>query len=421
MSRRPLRLATTPQLSPSIRAAGFEVHLLPELPSLDINRSLAERLNDGPVYRSFLEKHDIELVVDFNTSALTLVPSTDQPGQVSLTTASLGIPYVSLYLEPITSVMAQVKWADHWHLLESKTWIKGIMEIAHAEELIRLGIPNIIRIPMAVGDFEADTTPVDTLDPGPVMAFMGHPASSWFKSPQPVLPGQLLAGLTAAAVRADLPEIPFHKLYYDLYEFAEPPKPTDSPAIRAQKARNYYNEKFVYNAYLAVKQRDRYARFLKNKLGDAFELVGDFWEDTYGLKHTSRIWDRTHLYRRMRHVPICLNLIKGNIETGLILRHFEITAVGGFMLTYPTAELPSFFEVGKECEVFNNEEDLLQKVAYYLEHPQERCEIALAGQRRTLSEHCYSHRISTVVELLRGEGILPKVPNPQGEHEVVKV
>jgi len=177
---------------------------------------------------------------------------------------------------------------------------------------------------------------------------------------------------------------------------------------RAKKSAEYFTQKFAYHAYLAVKHRDRFARFLKIKLGDTVELIGDHWERLYGLKHTPRIWDRRILHQRIRRIPICLNFIKGNWETGLIIRHFEIPAYGGFMLTYHTAELPACFEIGKECDVFRDEEELLQKIHHYLNHPDERRAIATAGQRRALSEHLYSHRVTRLVELLRRAGVLPK-------------
>ena len=110
----------------------------------------------------------------------------------------------------------------------------------------------------------------------------------------------------------------------------------------------------------------------------------------------------------MRRVPICLNLMKGNLETGLNMRHFEITANGGFMLTYDTPELHKRFKVGEECDVFHNEQELLEKIGFYMNNPKKRLEIALAGQERTLSEHLYSHRINTMVELLNKSGVLPR-------------
>jgi hypothetical protein len=408
MMRRSLRIATTPQWERSVREAGFETLRLPDLPSLDFHRSLGQRLQDGPVYRAFLEQNDIELVLDFNTEALTLTRAAEQPDDVELTTAALGIPYVACYLDPITSTMGQVRWADHWQVLESRGWIKWIWETAHAEELTKLSIPNVLTLPMGAASDDFDRTPLPEPDPGPAVAFMGHPASSWFRSDQPIQPSQLFAGLTAAAVRADMPDLPFHKIYFDLHQLGVLPASDDDAVARAEKAGQYYQDKFVYNAYLALKQRDRFARFLKGKLGDLFELVGDHWGTNYGLAHTARIWDPKVLHERMRRVPICLNLMKGNLETGLNIRHFEITAYGGFMLTYWTDELPGCFQIGRECDVFRNEAELLEKIAYYLDHAAQRREIALRGQQRTLSEHLYSHRVLRLVEMLRQSGILPR-------------
>lgn len=414
MIRQPIKIATTLQLERSAREAGFETHRLPDLCASETKGSLQQRTADGPVYRAFLEKHNIDLVLDFNAEALTLVPASCDPGKMSLATADLGIPYAALYLDPITSTMEQMSWADRWHLLENDTWIKCIPDLPHAQELTRLGVSNVTHLPMATVNEDFDTSPVTKLETGPPIAFMGHPASSWFRSPQGVLPGQLLAGLTAAAVRADMPDLSFHKIYYDLHCFAEPPAPGDDAPTRTSKAMDFFNQKFAYNAYLAVKQRDRFARFLKLKLGDAFELIGDYWEANYGLKHSPRIWDMKVLHERMRCVPICLNLTKGNFESGLNIRHYEITAFGGFMLTYELAELSDIFAVGKECAVFHDEHDLLEKIAFYLNHAKERREIAEAGQRRTLAEHLYSHRITKLVNLLHEGGVLPKKPTSTG-------
>lgn len=407
-------IASPKELIPAIRAAGFGAVELPPLPSDDIHRDLPTRLADGERVRRFLEAHPVDLVIDFDTSALTLTPHGSAAGSVALTTAALGISYAALFIDPVTAVMNDVPWPDRWALLESRAWIKAVWDTAHAQELRRFGVPNVVRLPMAVVDDDFDTSPPPASPPGDgaVVAFMGHPASSFFRSGAPVLPPQLLPGLIAAAAAADRPGTPFHEVYYEGYGLAEPPHSGDDAAARARKTAEYFAAKFVYNAYLAVKQRDRFAIFLKRHLGDRFELIGDYWEQNYGLPATPRIWDRRALYERIRSVPICLNLLKGNLESGVILRHFEVTAWGGFLLTYPTPELPQFFEVGRECEVFHDERDLLDKIRYYADHRAERLDIAAAGQRRTLREHLYSHRITTLVETLRRGGAAMPAPAP---------
>ncbi len=410
MVRTPLKIATTKQLARAVRSAGFETVVLPEPSPLDIHGSIEKRVGDGKVHYEFLQQHKVDLVIDFNTTALTLIPAPSNPKEFVITTAALGIPYVSCYLDPVTSTMEQVDWGDHWHLLEQDSWIKWMYDSATAEELQRFAIPNVLMLPMAANDDDFDTTPPKALDESPVVSFIGHPASSWFTKGQTLHSTQLYKGFTAAAVHAGLPDLPFHKIFYDLYEFADPPSPQLDRTERADQALQYYNEKFIYCAFLAIERRDRFVRFLQRKLGDAFELIGDHWGETYGLKHTPRIWDRQEMYSRMRRVPISLNFIKGCPESGLNLRHFEITACGGFLLSYYTPELSQYFTIGEECDIFHDEHELLEKIGYYLHHPEKRNEIARAGQRRTLSQHLYSHRITALVDILRQNGILPKPP-----------
>ena len=170
MARRPLRIATTNQLAHAARVAGFDTYLLPETVNTDINRPLDQRFADGDVYGPFLEKHDIELVIDYDTAALTLSRKDDGSDGVCLTTGKLGIPYVCSFIDPVTSTMGQVPWRDRWRLLQNDSWIKWIWEAAHADELKRLGIPNVLTMPMAARDGDYDTSPPLVSDSGPVLA-----------------------------------------------------------------------------------------------------------------------------------------------------------------------------------------------------------------------------------------------------------
>lgn len=88
----------------------------------------------------------------------------------------------------------------------------------------------------------------------------------------------------------------------------------------------------------------------------------------------------------------------GDAETGLNMRHFEMTAAGGFLLCYDQPELADHFVPEKECVVFRNERDLLEKIRYYLSHAEERTAIAQVWQRRTLAQHLYRHRVQTLLE-----------------------
>jgi len=94
-----------------------------------------------------------------------------------------------------------------------------------------------------------------------------------------------------------------------------------------------------------------------------------------------------------------------SIAGDVTMRIFEGTACGALVLTDAVANgLDELFETGREIVVYQNDADLLEKVAYYLSHEEERETIARAGQKRTLGEHTYVHRVAKIVEIVNSPG-----------------
>ena len=81
-------------------------------------------------------------------------------------------------------------------------------------------------------------------------------------------------------------------------------------------------------------------------------------------------------------------------------RNFEVPGCGGFLLTERVPHLERYFELDQEVAVYEGVDDLIEKVRYWLDHPQERQRVADAGYHRVLAEHTYDHRFAAIFQEL---------------------
>ena len=84
---------------------------------------------------------------------------------------------------------------------------------------------------------------------------------------------------------------------------------------------------------------------------------------------------------------INLNITSKTIESGIPLRVFDILSCGGFCLTNYQTEIAEYFVDGEDLVMYSGMEDLVEKVAYYLEHDKEREQIARNGYEKLKREH----------------------------------
>ncbi|MCC3378657.1 glycosyltransferase [Paenibacillus farraposensis] len=80
-------------------------------------------------------------------------------------------------------------------------------------------------------------------------------------------------------------------------------------------------------------------------------------------------------------------------------RTFEICACGTLQLTDTRDDLARFYKPGEEIETYNSQQELLEKIEFYLTHEKERREIALRALERTLREHTYGHRVNQLLSI----------------------
>lgn len=94
---------------------------------------------------------------------------------------------------------------------------------------------------------------------------------------------------------------------------------------------------------------------------------------------------------------ININMTAPNIETGIPLRVFDILGAGGFLITDWREDLKDCFTIGKDLEVYDGIDDLLEKTDYYLKHEDKRTAIAMHGLETVQSRHDYSVRIREIL------------------------
>lgn len=126
------------------------------------------------------------------------------------------------------------------------------------------------------------------------------------------------------------------------------------------------------------------------------------WADYKNYSPNLRIEDRQLLgedyCKSLQAFKISLCFLRKMNFDQQTTRSVEIPACGGFMLAERTDEHLSMFEEGKEAAYFSSNEELLEKCRYYLEHEEERMQIAENGLKKC-RENGYSN-IETLKKVL---------------------
>lgn len=104
-----------------------------------------------------------------------------------------------------------------------------------------------------------------------------------------------------------------------------------------------------------------------------------------------------------RAAKINLNISLRTIQTGIPLRCFDIMGSGGFLLTNYQADFVPLFEAGVDYVYYDSKMDMYDKIGYYLEHEEERREIAKNGHDKVMKYHSYVKRLQDMLQIVKGD------------------
>lgn len=109
---------------------------------------------------------------------------------------------------------------------------------------------------------------------------------------------------------------------------------------------------------------------------------------------------RTQMPEIFRTSKINLNITLRSIKKGIPLRAMEIMGAGGFLLTNYQSDFLLHFEPDVDFVYYESIEDACQKAAYYLQHEEEREQIARNGLAKVQMYHTYEKRLAEMLGVL---------------------
>ncbi|RKM54331.1 hypothetical protein D6853_13980 [Butyrivibrio sp. X503] len=117
-----------------------------------------------------------------------------------------------------------------------------------------------------------------------------------------------------------------------------------------------------------------------------------------GVKNMGLADYQTKMPRVFRRSKINLNITLRPILSGVPLRVLDVLAAGGFLITTYQKEIEEYFENGKELVIAHTPDEMVELAGYYLEHEDERKEIAQSGQKKVFEEFAYTKLLPKILE-----------------------
>jgi spore maturation protein CgeB len=165
-------------------------------------------------------------------------------------------------------------------------------------------------------------------------------------------------------------------------------------------------------------------RFLPGLADLGLRIWGTGWPETSPFREamsepnvrqtpqaSNAIFNATHINLNLHSSPWCDGV--NPVGDYLNPRTFELAGAGAFQLVDERSELARCFRPGEEVETYRDLAECRAKIRYYLDHADERQEIAARARRRAEAEHTYRRRMQQALDALRASPV-PLVPRGRG-------
>lgn len=81
-------------------------------------------------------------------------------------------------------------------------------------------------------------------------------------------------------------------------------------------------------------------------------------------------------------------------------RTYDVASCGSFQLIEYKKDLPSHFIEDKEIISFRNDQELIEKIDYFMQSEDERQKIAINARKRVLKDHTFENRLDKMLDII---------------------
>ncbi|MBI5091479.1 MAG: glycosyltransferase [Candidatus Hydrogenedentes bacterium] len=307
----------------------------------------------------------------------------DMDGLFSGLFEDLAVPYVAWFVDdPRTILGNNTALANSYAV--SLSW-----DDLYCEYLRGVGFPVVQHLPLAVDDIVFNAEPPETWDLPPTFVGNSNTATvayewSYFQDKP-----ELAQGIRAAIAAGRLNRQTFIAGLDAVLE----------PGILAQMDADA--RRHVELLLFAEGTRNLRVALAQTLVPEGMVLRGDdawkvgFPEAGGGVNYLKELPD---YYRRCE---LNVNITSIQMPTTVNQRVFDCPAAGGFVLTDAQPELERLFDSKTEVASYSSLEECRDLFRFYRAHPDARRQITERARKRVLGEHTYTHRLNTIVGILR--------------------
>lgn len=157
------------------------------------------------------------------------------------------------------------------------------------------------------------------------------------------------------------------------------------------------------NYYLAMRVAAEERRHMLQALSEYFDVALYTNEETANLPKVRNMGSLEYYKEApyaMKCAKINLNISLRSIQNGIPLRVLDIMGCGGFVLSNYQVDLCEEFVPDEDFVYYESIEDAVEKATYYLEHEEERAQIAANGYRKVKEKNSFEEKCRQMLAMV---------------------